>query len=76
MSGWVVQTRDGKWKFWLKPGTVLPAGWCLFLVRDAARFRERATWAKREYPDGVFVQGNFPKDLPTDDTSAFKIYKP
>jgi len=77
MSGWILQTRDGQWKFWLKPGTVVDAGWCLFLVRDAARFRERSlSWAKREYPDGVFVQGNFPKDLPTDDTSAFKIYKP
>lgn len=73
VSNWVVQNGDFKYK--LKPGSVIGSGRSLFLVRDVAKFRERATWARREYPEGVFIQGNFAQDVPSDDATTFKFYK-
>lgn len=72
VSFWIVETRGG-WKYTLKPGTVLGAGRTLFVVRDAKEFRRRATWARREYPEGVFVQGNFQSDLDTDDVNMISV---
>ena len=73
VSNWVVQNGDFKHK--LKPGSVIGSGRSLFLVRDVAKFRERATWARREYPEGVFIQGNFAQDVPSDDATTFNFYK-
>ena len=73
VSNWVVQS--GNFKYKIKPGTVIGGGRSLFLVRDVAKFRERAAWARREYPEGVFIQGNLASDVPSDNASAFSVYK-
>ena len=72
VSFWTISTPAG-WRYRLKPGTVLGPGRTLFVVKDAKNFRARATWARREYPEGVFVQGNFDRDLDTDDVRVFSV---
>jgi len=72
VSFWTISTPGG-WRYRLKPGTVLGPGRALFVVKDAKKFRERATWARREYPEGVFVQGNFDRDLDTDDVREISV---
>lgn len=73
ISNWIVESQG--WKYVIKPGTVLTAGYSMFIVRDVAKFRERATWARREYPQGLFIQGNLASDVPSDVASAYTVYK-
>ena len=72
VSDWIVSTPGG-WTWTLKPGSVMGPGRVLFVVKNAKEFRNRATWARREYPQGVFVQGNFYRDLDVDDPRMFTV---
>jgi len=75
-SRWIIKSSRGAFSHELASGTVLGPGCVLFVVKNAKEFRTRAAWARREYPNGVFVQGNFYAELDADDARELRVERP